>query len=288
MRFGAELSLCLRAGGSAESSAEVGVRAPSASPRVLREQGEGRVRCFVRPRSSRVFLLFNKVSCCELEDWHGFWQLSSFLNKEKLWGGICWFECWHACPGNCWGFHGIHSPLRAPSTHCLVHTCAQIHPSPGGILCSHPPEDLQPHNPTCSPQCTNPGACCSAARAQLHPTAGIQMLQALRVHPAPGHLLQTGQGFPTAYIMCRILRHTAEGAVLGPGAKSPNPTAGLKSVTHLFPTSAKPNWRGILAPRRSQPQLLSFGLTWHGSCCQDEAQQPALLHSCSLEAQCSR
>lgn len=105
-----------------------------------------------------------------------------------------------------------HPSEQLPPTHCPVHTCAPIHPSPGGILYSHPPEDLQSQNPTCSPQCTNPGTCCPADRAQLHPAAGNQLLQAVHVHPAPGHRLQTGQGLPTACIICRILRHTGIGS----------------------------------------------------------------------------
>lgn len=77
--FGAEQTLCLRAGDSCEtlphrtgsdpsSPTQRGdERALSASPAALKEQRERTVRCFVSPRMSMGFLLFNKVSCCELE-----------------------------------------------------------------------------------------------------------------------------------------------------------------------------------------------------------------------------
>lgn len=54
--------------GLEQSSARCGdVRAPSASLAALQERRESRVRCFVRPRVRLGFLLFNNVSCCELE-----------------------------------------------------------------------------------------------------------------------------------------------------------------------------------------------------------------------------
>lgn len=59
------MSLPLRP--AALPSVEMRVRPLSASPAALKEQWERRVRCFVRPRVSMGFLLFNKVSCCELE-----------------------------------------------------------------------------------------------------------------------------------------------------------------------------------------------------------------------------
>lgn len=146
----------------------MGVKAPSASPRVLRKQGERRVRCFVRPRLSRVFL-FIKFPVVSYKTGMVSGSCRHFSIRRNRGVGSAGLSAGMSAPATA----GLLWHSFTPQSSCPPPT-APFTPVPRSTLLqeefcalpllrtsSHRAPHAAPHAPIQAPTALQPGLCCT-------------------------------------------------------------------------------------------------------------------------------